>query len=123
MPAICNASDLQDYRTGRLLCIVFEHPVNIDPFNVPIGGGLQDLDEGLPGVARGGGYQTVDASSHGVRASGVNDFMFNHGAARRTVAEMSPGKPTVGEILPGGRSGVMVSPFYTNQMMKWRVER
>lgn len=120
-PAFGNSTDLEDYRWGRLHRIVFEHPVNSDPFNVPNGGGLQDLDKGLPGVARGGGYQTVDASSHGVRASGVNDFMFNHGAARRTVAEMTPGKPAVSEILPGGRSGVMVSPFYTNQLMKWLV--
>lgn len=120
-PAFGNSTDLGDYRWGRLHRIVFEHPVNSDPFNVPNGGGLQDLDEGLPGVARGGGYQTVDASSHGVRASSVNDFMFNHGAARRTVAEMTPDKPTVSEILPGGRSGVMVSPFYTNQLMKWLV--
>lgn len=120
-PAFGHSTDMNDYRWGKLHRIVFRHPLNADPFNVPNGGGLSDLGEGLPGVARAGGYQTVDASSHGVRASGLNDFMFSSGPARRTVAEMTPGKPTVDEIIPGGRSGVLVSPFYTNQLMRWLV--
>ncbi len=120
-PAFGNSSDQNDYRWGKLHRIVFRHPLNSDPFNVPNGGGLSDLGPDLPGLARAGGYQTVDASSHDVRASGVNDFMYAHGAARRTVAEMTPGKPNVAEILPGGRSGVLVSPFYTNQLRRWLV--
>ncbi|QKK02803.1 MAG: penicillin acylase family protein [Pseudomonadota bacterium] len=118
-PAFGHSTDLSDYRWGKLHRIVFAHPLGADPFNVPNGGGLSDLGEGLPGVARAGGYQTVDAASHGVRADGLNDFMFGAGPARRTVAEMTPGKPNVAEILPGGRSGVLVSPFYTNQLMRW----
>lgn len=118
-PAFGNSTDQNDYRWGKLHRIVFDHPLGSDPFNVPNGGGLSDLGENLPGVARAGGYQTVDASSHSVRADGLNDFMFGSGPARRTVGEMTPGSPTVNEVLPGGRSGVLVSPFYTNQLMRW----
>ncbi len=36
--------------------------LNADPFNIPNGGGFMDLEPGLPGLARQGGYQAVDAS-------------------------------------------------------------
>ena len=120
-PAFENSANQRDYRWGKLHRIVFSHPLGSDPFNVPNGGGLSDLGEGLPGVARAGGYQTVDAASHSTRADGVNEFMFGSGPARRTVAEMSPGTPNVDEIIPGGRSGVLVSPFYTNQLRLWLI--
>lgn len=120
-PAFGNSTNQEDYRWGKLHRIVFAHPMGVDPFNVPNGGGLSSLGEGLPGVARAGGYQTVDASSHNTRASTVNGFMFDSGPARRTVAEMTPGKPSVDEILPGGRSGVLISPAYTNQLLLWLV--
>jgi len=120
-PAFGNSTDQDDYRWGKLHRIVFSHPLDSDPFNVPNGGGLSDLGPDLPGVARAGGYQTVDAASHSTRADGLNDFMFSSGPARRTVAEMTPGTPSVDEILPGGRSGVLVSPFYTNQLRLWLV--
>ncbi|HSH26161.1 MAG TPA: penicillin acylase family protein, partial [Wenzhouxiangella sp.] len=120
-PAFANSTDQNDYRWGKLHRIVFSHPLGSDPFNVPNGGGFSDLGPNLPGIARAGGYQTVDASSHSARADGLNDFMFSAGPARRTVAEMTPGKPNVAEILPGGRSGILVSPFYTNQLRLWLV--
>ena len=34
---------------------------------------------------------------------------------------MTPDQPTVDEIIPGGRSGVVSSPFYTNQLFFWLV--
>ncbi|QOC21290.1 penicillin acylase family protein [Wenzhouxiangella sp. AB-CW3] len=120
-PAFGNSTDQNDYRWGRLHRIVFAHPLGADPFNVPNGGGLSDLDEGLPGVARAGGFEVVDASGHSSRADSVHGFMFSAGAARRTVAEMTPGQPSVSEVIPGGRSGVLVSPFYTNQLRLWLV--
>lgn len=120
-PAFGNSTDFDDYRWGRLHRIVFEHPLGADPFNVPNGGGFSDLDDSLPGIARPGGFEVVDASGHSTRADSVNGFMFSSGPARRTVAEMAPGKPSVSEIIPGGRSGVMVSPFYTNQLRRWLV--
>lgn len=120
-PAFANSSDQDDYRWGLLHRIVFEHPLGVKPFNVPRGFGLNDVSDELPGVARSGGYEAVDASSHSARADGVNEFMFGSGPARRVVAHMTPDQPTVGEIIPGGRSGVVNSPFYTNQLFFWLV--
>lgn len=120
-PAFANSTDQDDYRWGRLHRIVFDHPLGQKPFNVPRGFGLDDVSEELPGVARPGGFDVVDASSYDPRADGVNDFMFGAGPARRKVALMTPGGPVADEIIPGGRSGVVNSPFYTNQLFLWLV--
>ena len=120
-PAFGNSTDQDDYRWGLLHRITFGHPLNSDPFNVPNGGGFSDLGEGLPGVARGGGWDVVDASGHSTRADGLNEFRFGSGAARRTIAEMTPSGPNAQEVIPGGRSGVFLSPFYTNQLRLWLV--
>lgn len=120
-PAFANSTDQSDYRWGRLHRIVFEHPLGVKPFNVPRGFGLNDLSAELPGVARSGGFDVVDASGYDPRADGVNEFMFSAGPARRTVAHMTPAEPVVDEIIPGGRSGVVNSPFYTNQLFFWLV--
>ena len=120
-PAFGNSTDQQDYRWGRLHRIVFDHPLGQKPFNVPRGFGLNDLSPELPGVPRSGGFEAVDASSHSARSDSVNGFMFGSGPARRVVAHMTPDQPTVDEIIPGGRSGVVFSPFYTNQLFFWLV--
>ncbi|MDT8439377.1 MAG: penicillin acylase family protein [Wenzhouxiangellaceae bacterium] len=120
-PAFANSTDLNDYRWGRLHRIVFEHPLGVKPFNVPRGFGLNDLSDELPGIPRSGGFDVVDASSYNPRAQRVNDFMFSAGPARRTVANMTPERARVDEIIPGGRSGVVFSPFYTNQLFFWLV--
>lgn len=120
-PAFGNSTDLEDYRWGRLHRVVFDHPLGSDPFNIPNGGGFSDLSPELPGIARPGGYEVIDASGHGTTADSVNGFMFGGGPARRTVAHMPPEGPDVDEIIPGGRSGVLVSPFYSNQLRRWLV--
>lgn len=119
--AFGNSTDQNDYRWGRLHRVVFEHPLGQKPFNVPRGFGLNDLSEQLPGVARSGGFDSVDAATHNPRADSVNEFMFSAGPARRTVALMAPDRPVVDEIIPGGRSGVVTSPLYTNQLFLWLV--
>lgn len=118
-PAFGNSTDQNDYRWGKLHRIVFRHPLNTIPFNIPNGFGLANLAPDLPGVARGGGFDVVDASGHDPRADGLNEFTFGAGAARRTVAEMTPARPLVDEIIPGGRSGIFLSPFYINQLLFW----
>lgn len=120
-PAFANSSNQDDYRWGKLHRVVFRHPMNISPFNVPPAGGFADVGPGLPGVARAGGFNAVDASSHSARANSVNGFMFGSGAARRNVATLTPAGPVAEEIVPGGRSGLFLSPFYTNQLRKWLV--
>lgn len=117
-PAFNNSTNLDDYRWGRLHRIVFRHPLDIDPLNIPNGGGFTSLGAGLPGVARGGGYEAVDASRHSSRADELNEFMFSAGPARRAVVEMTPGGARL-QVIPGGRSGVFLSPNYSNQLPLW----
>lgn len=117
-PAFGGSTDQEDYRWGKLHRIVFDHPLG-GPFNVPPAGGLADLAPGLPGVARAGGFGAVDASGHNVRADSVNEFMFGSGPARRFIGEMRRNGPVAEEVIPGGESGVLGSPFQTDQLLLW----
>ncbi len=119
--AFGNSTDLQDYRWGKLHRITFSHVLG-DSLSVPNGlFGLATID-GLPGVARSGGYQVLDASGHSVRADSSNEFMFAHGPARRFVAEVTPLGIAAEQIIPGGQSGVITSGAnYVNQLFFWLV--
>ncbi|MEO7199946.1 MAG: penicillin acylase family protein, partial [Dokdonella sp.] len=118
-PAFAGSTNQSDYRWGKLHRIVFEHPLG-GPFNLPGPNpyGFTDLGPSLPGIARQGGFEAVDASSHDARANTLNGFMFGSGPARRFVGEMSP-TINAWEILPGGQSGVIGSPFYASQLSRW----
>ncbi|MEM8933149.1 MAG: penicillin acylase family protein, partial [Acidobacteriota bacterium] len=96
----------------------FDHILG-GPFDVPNAGGFSDLSPELRGVARSGGYEAVDASTHNSRADGSNDFMFGAGPARRFVASLDPGAIDAHQIIPGGQSGVVISPDYASQLGRW----
>ncbi len=118
--AFNRSTNLDDLRWGRLHRIVFAHPLG-GPFNVPDATGLYgftNLSAQLPGVARPGGYEVLDASGHSVRANTVNGFTFGSGPARRKVAEMTDGFVPQ-QILPGGQSGVLGNPLYASQLGRW----
>ncbi|MGD9583336.1 MAG: penicillin acylase family protein [Lysobacterales bacterium] len=121
-PAFAQSTNQDDYRWGRLHRIEFKHPLG-GPFNFPGPGlfGIGNLAPDLPGVARHGGYRSVDVANHNVRANSVNAFMFSRGSSRRFVGEMSD--PVQAEqIYPGGQSGVLSSgPAYISQMPVWLV--
>jgi penicillin amidase len=128
-PAFANSTDVMDYAWGKLHRVVFTHAFNSDPFNIPNGGNFSDLGPSLPGLARQGGYETVDASSHDPTADSLNGFMFGHppsepysvgnGASRRFIADMSPLGVEAQEVIPGGQSGVYYSPNYSSQLPLW----
>jgi penicillin amidase len=118
--AFNRSTNLDDLRWGRLHRIVFAHALG-GPFNLPDAAGLYgftNLSPQLPGVARPGGYEVLDASGHSVRANSVNGFMFGSGPARRKVAEMTDGFVPQ-QILPGGQSGVLGNPLYASQLGRW----
>jgi penicillin G amidase len=119
-PAFNGSTQLSDYRWGRLHRIVFDHPLG-NPFSIPDTNatyGFANLSAQLPGLARPGGYEIVDASGHNLRANSVNGFMFGSGPARRFIGEMS--NPVVAQqILPGGQSGVYGNPLYASQLSRW----
>jgi len=121
-PAFDRSTDQDDYRWGKLHRIVFDHPLG-GPFNIPPGGGLSHLEPDLPGVARSGGFGSVDAASHNVRADSVNEFMFGSGPARRFIGTLLPSGPAAEEVIPGGTSGVLGSPFQADQLRLWLTNR
>ncbi len=120
-PAFANSTDVMDYAWGKVHRIKFNHTLNSDPFDVPNGGGFTDLAPELPGLARQGGYQAVDASSHSSTADSLNGFMFGAGPSRRFVADMGPMGANAEEVIPGGQSGVFFSPNYSSQLPLWLV--
>jgi penicillin amidase len=120
-PAFARSTNQNDYRWGKLHRIVFDHALG-GPFNIPGPGlyGLTNLGTGLDGVARQGGYEAVDASSHSSRANTLNGFMFGSGPARRFVGEMST-PIAADQIYPGGQNAVLGSPGYISQLPRWLV--
>lgn len=120
-PAFNRSTNLLDYRWGRLHRIVFDHPLG-GPFNIPGNNPypFRDLSTQLPGVARPGGIDVVDASGHSVRANTVNGFMFGSGPVRRFVGEMTA-TPNLQQILPGGQDGNIGGPGYISQLPRWLV--
>jgi penicillin amidase len=118
-PAFAGSTHQADYRWGKLHRIVFDQPLG-SPFSIPGPNGypFANLASDLPGIARPGGFESVDAASHDTRANGLNNFMFGSGPARRFVGEMSQ-TISASEIIPGGQSGVLGSPLYASQLSRW----
>lgn len=119
--AFNNSTNLNDYRWGRLHRIVFAHPLGA-PLSIPSNNGypFTDLAPGLPGLSRPGGFQTVDAASHDIRADGVNNYMFGSGPIRRFIGEMTD-TPTLLQAIPGGQDGNIGGPGYISQLPLWLV--
>jgi penicillin amidase len=117
-PAFGGSTNLGDYRWGKLHRKVFGHTLG-GPFSIPPGAGFTDLAPGLPGVATDGGFDVVDAASHNPRASGLNNFMFGGGPARRFVAEAFNSHPHAVQVIPGGESGNPAGPWFDNQLGLW----
>ncbi len=123
-PAFANSTNIDDYRWGLLHRIVFDHPLGSQVATLNIPGPnpfpFTDVGPGLPGLARPGGYEVVDASSHSIRADRLNSFMFGSGPNRRFVGHMTPEGATYEQILPGGQSGVITDgPLYISQLPRW----
>jgi len=125
-PAYANSTTVLDYAWGKLHRIVFDHTLGGDMLNIPTAGGFTHLAPDLPGLARQGGYMTVDASSpavnastHSATADSVNGFMFGGGPSRRFIADVGPIAIDARQSLPGGQSGVFYSPNYASQLPLW----
>lgn len=113
------STDQGDYRWGKLHRIVFSHPLG-GPFAIPPAGGAFPAPlPGLEGIPTDGGHGTVDAASHDARARSVNGFTFGSGPVRRNVVEGRRHELRAVTSLPGGTSGVLGSPFYSNLLPAW----
>jgi penicillin G amidase len=118
--AFGGSTDKGDYRWGRLHRVTLDHPIG-GPFNIPPAfGALPPPLADLPGIPTDGGFETVDASTHNVRADAAGEFGFGGGPANRYVGELrAPGDVHAESSLPGGTSGVPGSPFYVNLLPQW----
>jgi len=116
--AFGNSTDQNDYRWGLLHRITIPHVLS-PAFNVPSAGGFQDLEPTLPGLARGGGLETVDSASHDARAADANSFKFSVTPGYRMVVELTRRGPRGEQISPGGAGGDPFGPRYTNQLGRW----
>jgi penicillin G amidase len=112
--AFHGSTDLADYRWGLLHRLTLQHPLG-EPFSVPSGfGQFPDPLPGLAGIPVDGGFETVDAASHDVRASDSDGFRFDSGPARRFIATPHGAIMWAESALPGGTSALPNSPFYLN---------
>ena len=121
--AFGHSTDQDDYRWGRLHRISFDH--RFEPaWSIPPQAGFEDLGPGLPGLARDGGYEVVNASGFSARADRSNDFRFGGGPVRRYVGQPrgghGPGPRIDGvNVTPGGPSAVVGDPRYATQLGDW----
>ena len=118
--AFSRSSNQVDYRWGRFHRVTLDHPLG-GPFNIPPAfGAFPPPLADLPGIPTDGGFETVDASTHDVRADATGEFGFGGGPANRYVSEpRAPGDIRAESSLPGGPSGVPGSPFYVNLLGEW----
>jgi penicillin amidase len=117
--AFHHSENQDDYRWGRLHRVVLEHPLDSN-FNIPPAAGFFPPSfEDLPGLATDGGYETIDAATHSVRANSANEFMFDAGPARRYVGEGRRRGMEAETSLAGGESGVPGDRHYVDLLGPW----
>jgi penicillin G amidase len=117
-PAFGSSTNQDDYRWGKLHRITFAHLLD-GPFSIPPAAGFSDVGPGLPGLATDGGYDTVDAATHGPRAATLNAFMFNSGPSRRFIGNAQPNGIQATQVIPGGEGGEPTDPTFANQLGLW----
>ena len=120
--AFGGSTDLDDYRWGRLHRITVPHPLG-GPFNIPPSGGFGDLGVGLPGLARSGGFESLDVAGHDLRAADDRGFTFILAPGARTYFLLGAREITSFEVLPGGQTGDPLDPAYVGQLPRWLTNR
>jgi penicillin G amidase len=103
--AFHGSTDQDDYRWGLVHRITFDAVLG-EPWTIPA-------------IATDGGFSTVDASSHNVRADAAHEFTFGSGPARRFVAQPVHGVMRAESALPGGTSETLDSPYCRNLLPRW----
>jgi penicillin amidase len=126
--AFANSTNQDDYRWGKLNRVMLEHPLG-GLRSIPPAAGFTDLSPQLGGMARDGGYATVNPGGQagaGLTTISINAraFEFSDGSEyRRVLAPSHPLARPDGVLgfanLAGGSSGDSTSPLYASQLGKW----
>lgn len=118
-PVFAKSTNLDDYRWGKLHRLVLAHPLG-GPFNIPpAGGAFPPPLPGLDGIPADGGFGSVDAAPHDLRADHAHAFVSTRAPTMRLVAQAGPGWVRGVSSLAGGVSGVLGSPRYANLLPGW----
>lgn len=117
-PAFNRSTDMNDWRWGKLHRVVLDHPLGGVLNTPPAAGIFPPPLPGLSGIPTDGGFGTVDASGHNVRADGLNEFMFGSGPVQRFVGEGKADGIVAETSLPGGTAGTP-GQFYVNLLPMW----
>jgi penicillin amidase len=117
-PAFAGSTDQSSYRWGKLHRITFAHRF-LPALSVPPAGGWADLAPDLPGLARDGSYEVVNASGFSARADSLNGFRFSSGPVRRYVGESKRHGVRGWNVVPAGRSADPADPSFTVQLGAW----
>jgi penicillin G amidase len=121
--AFHESTNQDDYRWGLLHRLVLAHPLG-GPFSVPPAfGQFPPPLQNLTGIPVDGGFETVDAATHPVRAASVDGFMFGSGPARRFTDNPAPSHTVAVSALPGGTSADPASPFYLNLLRPYLINQ
>ena len=121
--AFGGSTSQDDYRWGKLHRITFNHRLG-GARSIPPAAGYTDLAPGLSGLARDGGFETVNASGFSAWADSIDAFKFGGGPVRRYVG-VAGGTPFDAlriagwNVTPGGSSGDVASPLYAKQLGDW----
>jgi penicillin amidase len=112
-----------DYRWGRLHRITFDHRLG-GSFSLPPAAGFHDLAPDLPGLARDGGYEIVNASGFSSKADNAGAFRFGGGPVRRYVgaaglSRIDAARVVGFNVVAGGSSGVAGDPLEASQLLDW----
>lgn len=124
-PAFANtlhgSTNQDDYRWGKLHRLTLAHVMG-GPFSTPpAGGAFPPPLAGLGGIPVDGAWGTVDAASNALVVTNENGYTWTDGVSQRSVAEALPNGVRGVSSLPGGVSGVLGSPFYTNLLPAYLV--
>jgi penicillin amidase len=126
--AFGNSSNQDDYRWGKLSRVSLAHPL-AGSRSIPPAAGFSDLSPQLPGLARDGGYRTVNPGGDAnawwnTFAVNAHAFEFSSGSERRRVMAAGRRLGRRGGVLgfaslAGGSSGDSENPLYASQLGKW----
>lgn len=111
-------SPVADYLPAEAGLAIITDVIALTTKKLPLADTLGDDDprRGLKWFPRGGDNYTVDVAGPGFTGT---EFSFGYGPQMRMVIALKDGQVWGQNIIPGGQSGLVNSPFFYDQAAKW----